>query len=98
MLDGLAKLTPAEQAAAPKSNTQLKKERNRLAARTPTQVRKDALIEERQRLKKLAKKADADKTLQRLEDSAAYSKIRQNYREHKKISQKRKRRSRPNTH
>ncbi|AVJ49797.1 hypothetical protein PBI_LUCKY3_50 [Microbacterium phage Lucky3] len=84
-----------DQPPDPNSNTSKKKERARLAARTPEQVRRDEILEERKRLQELAKKANADRLVDRIDNSPVYNDARRHYAEHKKVQQKRKKRSRP---
>lgn len=65
------------------------------SGRTPAQVRRDEILEERERLQKLAKNANIDKIVRRVDKSNAYNDVRRSYAEHKKVNQKRKKRSRP---
>ena len=110
MLGGLVKLTPEEaggpkskpmykkdgnQAPDPNSNTSLKKERNRLAARTPAQVRRDEILEERKRLKKKAETVNLDAIVYRIDHGK--KDIRRHAAEVKATQEKRARRSRPKT-
>lgn len=79
----------------PNSNTSKKKERKRLEARTPAQVRRDETIAERARLKELAERANANQLVERLDHSPLYKDARRSYAENKKVKQKRKNRSQP---
>lgn len=76
----------------PNSNTSRRKEQKRLEERTPAQIRRDEIIEERKRLKEKLSHVDTERVIRNIEKGSSYSDLRRKHAEVKKVQQKRKQR------